>query len=154
MEVRARQRRCRSGAVASVANAANARAASTCSLALAGVKVVSDNFKLQWPAGKWDLCGDAHNAKKKFFNQFRYIAGARPQHHQCPAASTAEKHFAASIHLTLHLAHTRTETYLAGSTIEVHQLITANHAGRITLRVCPHDATSANYQQVCKVLQR
>eukprot|EP00775_Hariotina_reticulata_P002779 gene2779-3072_t len=33
------------------------------------------------------------------------------------------------------------ETYKAGETIEVHQLITANHQGRMLVRLCPANAT-------------
>jgi hypothetical protein len=41
-----------------------------------------------------------------------------------------------------------------GATISVHFVITANHMGNFELRVCPLDATAANREQSCTLLQR
>lgn len=47
-----------------------------------------------------------------------------------------------------------TETYKVNDTIEVHQLITANHWGRMEIRVCPLNATAADYESTCTTLER
>jgi hypothetical protein len=46
------------------------------------------------------------------------------------------------------------ETYTAGSAIAVHQAITANHEGRMIIRLCPLNATSENYKELCQILPR
>jgi hypothetical protein len=46
------------------------------------------------------------------------------------------------------------ETYKAGQPVPVHQAITANHEGRMIIRLCPLNATAQNYEEVCQILPR
>ncbi|WIA32798.1 hypothetical protein OEZ86_005980 [Tetradesmus obliquus] len=85
-----------------------------------GPKAVSDNHKLVWPEGKFDLCGEPANKNPKRWNYPR----------------------------------TPAETYVAGQALPVHQAITANHEGRMIMRLCPLNATSANYKELCQILPR
>jgi hypothetical protein len=52
--------------------------------ASAGPKAVSDNHKLVWPEGKFDLCGEPANKNPKRWNYPRTPAGA------CSATTAAD----------------------------------------------------------------
>lgn len=46
------------------------------------------------------------------------------------------------------------ETYVEGQIIQVHQLISANHEGRMVLSACPANVTADDYEEVCVKLPR